>query len=329
MTEGLDSISALRVLGLGMDSEASAGVRAVDDKPFSLKWGWPGITFSLTRRVLVVSRKRGDQAIHLTVGFANKSGEIDLHLKREPPGPGEDPYISLARIAPERLTRFGEKFNAITEKAMLAMLAHWKPVRPGWLEREGYYLFLVDKDPPKEVLDRFREFFPKGKRRKYLVSAERLNDPKLWENFADHVFPASVLRYVEPNEVQLPMQATSRIKGKPRLTIGSFNIGEQLVWCMLSQHRLTEMCDKIMADIFSLIGPSIDASHGETVQKIIDELWLTELPELIEPLSEFQSFLAAPQATIEKAQRRARGWTAPKNAALSPIGRRLKMLQKG
>jgi hypothetical protein len=304
---------------MGADSPGSDGAAPLIQKGFSLKWGWPGITFSLTRRTFVVSRKRDTgERVHFTIGFANKSGEIDLHLTREQPQDSEQVYVPLAQISPTRIARFAELFNGIGNRLAFEMLTHWNPVRPGWLERRGYYVFLVDKEPSQEMLDRFRAFFPDRKRRKYLVTLSPLSDPSYWSQFADHLFPAGILRYVQPHELQLPMQATSRIGRNPRLSIASFDTGNGPRWYMLPWHRTVEVNDKMMAAFFALIGPGVTTDHGAILQQIVDALGLAEVPELNDFLAGIQGFLASPKETIDKVQRQARAWTPAKKKPMRP-----------
>src|SRR5206468_566095 len=126
------------------------------EKRFSFHGSWLGLGLWISERKFVVSRKRVADTIHLTISWGNASGELDIHLKREPAPPGEDPYIPLAKVSPDRLALAGEHINAVGERVARAMLDHWRPVRPGWLARNGYLLALIDKNPSTETL---REMF--------------------------------------------------------------------------------------------------------------------------------------------------------------------------
>lgn len=276
----------------------------------SLRASWLGLAFLLSDRMLVVSRKRPSGGIHLTISWRNASGELDIHLKREPVAPGEDPYIPLSRIGAERLARAGEHFSAGFEPTALSMMAHWRPVRPGWLERNEYGLTLIEKEPPDELL---RPFAPCRLRGKHQLTFAPLRDPQYAAKFAERYFYARVLHVLDPASVQLPIRATSTRRDRPPLLIAPFPVEGHSRWFMCAEHRSRECMDLAAARLIAVMVDAIHPGHAEIFQRISDELGLREIPELEGFIDGMKEFLATPQELAAKARRQAMAWTPARN----------------
>ncbi|MEO8901146.1 MAG: hypothetical protein ABI488_05685 [Polyangiaceae bacterium] len=285
----------------------------------SLRASWLGLAFLLSDRMLVVGRKRPSGGIHLTISWGNASGELDIHLKREPVAPGEDPYTPLVRIGADRLARAGQHFNASFEPMALSMMAHWRPVRPGWLERNEYGLTLIEKEPPDELL---RPFAPRRHRGKHQLTFAPLRDPQYAAKFAERLFYARILRDLDPESVQLPVRATSTRRNRPPLLIAPFTVDGHSQWFMCAEHRTREGMDLAVARLISLMADAIDPGHVEIFRRITDELGLDDIPELEGFIVGVNEFLTAPQELVAKARRQAMAWTPAKHLHPECLARR-------
>ena len=294
-------------------------------KPSTVKWSWLGLSFAFSDRKLVVGRKRASGGIHLTISYGNASGELDLHLKREPVAPGEDPYIPLARIAPDRLTRASAHFNAVGERIASSMSGHWRRVRPGWLARNGYLVTLFEKEPSAKT--RREVLLPLAPRRhhgKHQVTLAPLKDPAYLAQFADNLFHPAILRELDPSTVQQPIRAISAKRGRPPLLIGSFNIDGHREWFMCPEHRLRECLDHAMATLMTFVGSSVGPGHLAIFQRISVELGLAEISELTEVVEAITDFLASPQEVVATVQRRGKAWAPAKRLHPASLTTRLR-----
>ena len=294
------------------DPEQPADAPSVE-KRFSFQWSWLGLAFSFSERKFIVGRKRAFGGIHLTISYGNVSGEVDIHLKREPAPPGEDPYISLARVAPERLTRAGEHINAVGERLARSMLDHWRPVRPGWLARNGYLITLLEKEPSAEMLrELFLPFAPRRYHGKHQLTFAPLKDRAYLAKYTDRLYYADALRDLEPGIFQQPIRATPTKRGRPTLLVASFNVDGRPEWFMCPEHRTREGMDLAMAGLMTVLGDGVDSGHLEIFRRITNELGFEEIPELADFIKALTEFLSAPQDAVGKAQRRAKAWTPGK-----------------
>jgi len=300
--------------------DLTASEQSVVQKAFNLRWRWLGLAFSVSDRKLVISRKRGPRTVHLTVAYRTASGQVDFHLKHEPPAPGEEAYVPLAKIAPEHLASFGEFLNWTWAPLVREVTDHWKPVRPGWLSRCGYAVLLVERE---KSLERFRAFVPSKRRGKHDLTFEPLKDPKYVRQFVDSLYPGRILRYVPPNLVQLPIHAeiVGRRKRRHSLLIGSFAIDGRDRWLMIPKQRMIEMSDKLGAEMVSRLGAALSPEFGTLIETVVDELGLDEIAELGDLLAGVRRFVASPHGAVEKARRRAKAWTAPKRERESYVAR--------
>jgi len=276
------------------------------EKRGSLRASWLGLAFSLSDRMLVVSRKRPSASIHLTILWGTASGELDIHLKREPVAPGEDPYMPLVRISAERLACAGEHFNASFEPMALSMMAHWRPVRPGWLERNDYGLTLIEREPPEELL---RPFAPRRHHGKHQLTFAPLSDPQYAAKFADRHFFARILHILDPDSVQLPIRATSTRPDRLPLLIAPFVVDGHSKWFKCSEHRTREGMDLAVARSMGSIADAIDPRTAEIFRRITDELGLREIAELELFIDGVNKFLTTPQELATTARRQAKAWT--------------------
>jgi hypothetical protein len=271
-------------------------------KRFAVEWSWLGLAFSFSDRKFIVSRKRASGGIHLTISYGNASGELDLHLKRELVAPGEESYIPLARVVPERLARAGERFNAVGDRIARSMLDHWRPVRPGWLARNGYLLMLFEKEPTAETLrEVLLPFAPRRYHGKRQLTFAPLKDPAYWAKFTENLFYADILRDLDPSAVQQPIRATSMKRGRPTLLIGSLNIDGHPEWFMCPEYRTREGMDYAMAGLMTFLGNAVGPGHLAVFRRITDELGLEEIPELADFIKGVTEFLASPQEVVAKA----------------------------
>jgi hypothetical protein len=292
---------------------------------FTVAWSWLGLAFSFSDRKFIISRKRAFGGIHLTISYRNASGDLDMHLKRESVAPGEDPYTPLARVSKERLKHAGERINVIGERIAESMLAHWRSVRPGWLERQGYLLTILPKEPSAEMLrDILQPFAPRRYHGKHQLTFEPLKDPAYWAKLSENLYYAGIIRDLDPDTVQLPIHGTSMKRGCAPLQIASFNIEGYPEWFMSSEHRLREGIARAMAEFMIWLGDSIGDEHPVIFRRIVDELGLEEIPELSDFIREALDFLSSPRDAVAKAQRAAEAWTPTVRLHPASLAARLK-----
>lgn len=295
------------------------------EKRFSFQWSWLGLSFSFSDHKFIVIRKRAFGSVHLTISYGNKSGELDIHLKREPALPGEDPYIPLARVAPERLTRAGEHINAVGERLARSMMDHWRPVRPGWLARNGYLLTLLEKEPSAETLrELFLPFAPSRYHGKHQLTFAPFKDRAYLEKYIDRLYYADALRDLEPGTFQQPIRATPTKRGRPTLLVASFNVDGHPEWFMCPEHRTREGMDLAMAGLMTVLADGVDSGHLDIFRRITDELGLKEIPELADFIKGLTEFLASPQEAASKAKRQAKAWTPGKRLYSKSLAMRLR-----
>ncbi len=293
------------------------------EKAFTLRWSWLGLAFSFTERKLVIARQRRLRSVHLTLSYANASGEIDLHLKREPAPPGEDQYVSLGRIGPERLARLGEHFNQLAQRLAYLPMDHWRPVRPGWLSRRGYALMLIPKDVPAGM---FAAFVPSKRRGKHQLTFAPLKDPAYQAQFADCIYDAAILPHLDAGALQLPVTAVSLRARRGPLLVAPFTVNGSTQWYMMPRHRMMEIGDRLGAEVAIYIGNGLHGEHARAFDRICDELGLSEIPELAEFVTGVRESLAAPLDTVQKAKSKLRAFASTRRPHPKSLTRRVQAL---
>jgi hypothetical protein len=276
----------------------------VAQRQATLRLAWQGLAFSLGPRKLVVSRKRGPQTVHLTLSYGNVSGELDIHIKRDPPDPGQDEYLPLLKVPEERFAPLGKYMHRTAERYIIPTLDLWKPVDPCWLWRRGYWITVADSD---EVLKLLRAFVPEKHHGKHRLTFAPMDNPDYWQQFAQFIVPGWLLRYATPDDVKGPITATSFGKiQRPTLVVGWLRRADGgCGWMVIRQDELVSWMDQFAAALLEDMAARIAPDHARIADAIIAELGLEEVADLADLVQSVRAFLRAPQDLSAKVNRQA------------------------
>jgi hypothetical protein len=267
----------------------------------SLRWSWLGLAFALGRRTLVISRKLGERTKHLTLSWSNQSKTLDLHITDEPLHPDEERrHLAIGLLEESALISFGQELQVVMEQNLESIFSERKPVRPGWLKRNGY-LISVGNDP--YFGDLFSRLAPKS-RGKYRLDFKLMKDPEYLQRFAEGLYPPAILHSLDPVENHGPITATCYgRRRKPTLLI--FPGGKSGRWIMVRQAAFSHLLSARAVTAYEHLASQIHLGHLHAFDKIIAELRLGEIPELKEFLESMREFFSNPKETLRKGKKRA------------------------
>lgn len=134
--------------------------------------------------------------LHLTVSWANTSGEIDVHLTRELPD-GTKIYGSIFRFPESSIAAFFSsllpRFEAEFTSLAVPLLREIRPIRPGWLGRKGYLIFWLPEEEHKPWMMKFAR--RRGKN-KYRIYPETINSLNHAEDVFEHLYEPAILHEI-------------------------------------------------------------------------------------------------------------------------------------
>jgi hypothetical protein len=153
--------------------------------------------------------------LHLTVSWANASGEIDVHLTRELPD-GTKIHGSIFRFPESSVADFFSslvpRFEAEFTSLAVPLLREIRPIRPGWLGRKGYLIFWLSEEEHKPWMLKFAR--RRGKN-KYRIYPETINSVNHAEDVFEHLYEPAILHEIAARGSADWIQAL-RVKGKKK-----------------------------------------------------------------------------------------------------------------
>lgn len=218
--------------------------------------------------------------LHLTISWANPSGEIDIHLTQELPE-GAKIYGSIFRFtetsAADFLISLVPRFEAEATSLIMPFLRKVRPIRPGWLGRKGYLIFWVPEEEHKPWMMRFAR--RRGKNR-YRVYPETINSLNHAEDVREHLYEPAVLHEIAAHGRRGWIQAL-RIKGKKRRRRGVLSLTPvawpdgRVRWIAIDS-LVRAFLERMKGAEDSIMKP-FNKALSETLDRVFDELRLHEL----------------------------------------------------
>jgi hypothetical protein len=218
--------------------------------------------------------------LHLTVSWANASGEIDVHLTRELPD-GTKIYGSIFRFPESSVADFFislvPRFEAEVTSLAVPLLREIKPLCPGWLGRKGYLIFWLPEEEHKLWMMRFAH--RRGKNR-YRIYPETINSLNHAEDVFEQLYEPAILHEIAARGsgdwVQALRREGQEEKAEEHPLSEAYDVaGRQ--GAVDSHRRLSAALLRSMSWMEDLVTRPLDAALPGILDRVYDELLLHEL----------------------------------------------------
>ena len=242
----------------------------------------------------VIERVPADKYPHLTLAWYPQ-GLIDLHLTYNHAtasrGDGQKKYLSMGSLEKPQLARLEAFLKDWTDRTMAVLFRQYRPMKPGWLSKRGYDVFL-----PQE--ERFQAFFkqhaPK-KRGKHRLNVARLQDAEAWYALtSDSRYDPRVLQLLGPDEVRGPITAVG-----PRDTVQLMTWppgAERGRWIGIKHRNFMRALRREYREPAEVIMGYLGPSHLQAFETIVREMGIEEVPALAETVEHTRKFLSNPSS---------------------------------
>lgn len=264
-------------------------------------FAFENFSFSFTKQKMVIARRNRAGSPHLTLSWANQSGEIDLHLtstRTVITSSGhravEKLHQPLLRISENDLARAGTAMERLFHRHYLAHLAHdYRRYRVGWLQRKGYYVSLQSE---KDISEWIRSIAPRIKRKHRLNLARDLASDRLPAFLRENVYPAEVLRLIDPADYIMPFSAyrvvNGRLKNSHELMLGCHPASDGRPGWWGFRQRATRRFSATMNRVTDeVVRRLARPQHRDAFEQVVTALGLEELPDFAQSIASIRASL--------------------------------------
>lgn len=287
--------------------------RTVDRRTVSqVRWSWSDLAFSLSDKKLVVARRSRAELAHLTVGWGNQSGLIDVHLTfgHEAAMASDQPkdHEPLFVVSTATLNVAGDVIETFVQREVRPFVSQsFQRYRPGWLARRGYVILLAGKDDFRRLVERVA---PK-QRRKHRVDLRELVNPATHATvLGDNIYspeilvcPESGAEFESDPELKMPVSAIRFHRGAPvpgdtiLLRYGHDSKGV-LGWCGIMNRHVAAFSARLSLVLVKWVAAHVGVPHIEMLDRVVAAMALNELDDLRPVLARARDFLQDPRYPI-------------------------------
>ena len=282
----------------------------------TLRWSWTDLAFSLSERKLVIARRSRPELQHLTVGWGNRSGEIDFHLTSDHEAAmagerqkGHEPLFvvtsEMLRLAGQASERFAHR------EARPFFLKNFRRYRPGWLARRGYVVLLAGEQHFRGLVARVA---PKVGR-KHRLELRELANPVTHAALNDHIYSADILgcpecvaEVIGASEVDMFVTAMRVRGGNPNhrdtimLRYGPDPKGI-VGWTGIMNRHMATFSARACWMLYNWLVPRVGTPHVDVLDRIVNSMRLDEIDELSDVLERVRTFMQNPMNPVPPRKR--------------------------
>jgi hypothetical protein len=283
----------------------------------TLRWSWTELVFSLSERKFVIARRGRPELAHLTVGWGHPSGAIDVHLTF-----GHDASMAtgvpkdhrpLFVVTADMLTTAGQVMEGISKGLFVPFFVkRYRRFRPGWLERRGYAVSLLERETLQPVLDQVAPW----ERKKYRIDLGGLRNPAVFAHLGESLYHPDVLHCSDVIALgKGPPGQGSVMAIRP----GSPGLSDSIVlhygpdprgihgWCGFTSRDVQALSTELGRVFYGWVASRVSPQQAEVFERVVDGLALRELEDVRPMVDGMVAFLRNPGQLPEHVRHRLQG----------------------
>lgn len=270
----------------------------------TLRWSWTELVFSLSERKFVIARRGRPELAHLTVGWGHPSGAIDVHLTfgHEDAMATAEPkdHRLLFVVTADMLRKAGAAMDGASRVLFVPFFVNrYRRFRPGWLERHGYAVSLLERETLQSVLEQLAPW----ERRKYRIDLGGLRNPAVFAHLGETLYHPDVLHCSDIIALgKGPPGQASVMAVRP----GTPSVTDSIVlhhgpdprgvhgWCGFTSTDVQALSTELGRVFYAWVAPRVSPQHAEAFERVVEGLALKELEDLRPIVDGLTAFLRDP-----------------------------------